>query len=225
MECKRLHSKGLEPVLISVDKKVSVDASNGGSVVELRDVRPYEEGTDHYVYGVVYVPEMIDTDGETMTAQDVKKMAHDFLASGRVKNIDLQHNGKRTGAEVVESFIARAGDPDYPEGAWVLGVRIKDGPLWEAVKRGEINGFSFAGKVNRVVVQGVTVAKARVVIGMTEENTDGPPPHTHSFYVEFDEDGQVVMGMTDEVQGHVHAILAPVVTEEAEDHAHRFFVA
>lgn len=179
---------------------------------------------DHYVYGVVYAPLQVDTDWETITSEDIKKMAHDFIASGKVSNIDLQHNNQLTGARVVESFIARRGDPDYPEGAWVLGVRVPEGPLWEAIKTGKINGFSvemLATKVPKVV----TVDIAKIAMGMTEENTDDiVAPHRHEFYVEFDSQGNVIFGVTDEVNGHAHSIIATVRTEVSQGHSHRFFV-
>ena len=56
--------------------------------------------------------------------------------------MDTEHNHQVSGATIVESFIARKGDPDFAEGAWVLGVRMTDGELWERVKSGELNGFS-----------------------------------------------------------------------------------
>lgn len=179
---------------------------------------------DHYVYGVVYAPLQVDTDWETITSEDIRNMAHDFIASGKVANIDLQHNHQLTGAKVVESFIARKGDPDYPEGAWVLGVRVPEGPLWEAIKAGKINGFSvemLALKVPKVV----PVDLAKIAVGTTEENTDGNiAPHQHEFYVEFDSNGQIILGITDEILGHQHDIIATVRTEVSQGHTHRFFV-
>ncbi len=179
----------------------------------------------HYVYGVVYAPLEVDTDWETITPEDVRKMAHEFLASGKVTRIDWQHNRQETGAEVVESFIARPGDPDYPEGAWVLGVRIPEGPVWEAVKAGKINGFSVDMSAVKVPKR-VAVDIARIALGSTEENVNGDevPPHRHEYYVEFDSEGNVVFGTTSEEMGHVHRIAATVRTEEARGHVHRYFV-
>lgn len=112
--------------------------------------KTYTAGEFHYVFGEVYAPDIVDTDGESMTAEDIRKMAHDFIATGKVKELDTNHNHKICGAEVVESFIARSGDPDFAEGAWVLGVRMPDGPLWEMVKSGEINSFSVDTLVTKV---------------------------------------------------------------------------
>ena len=180
---------------------------------------------NHYVYGVVYEPLQVDTDWESMTPYDVKKMAHDFLASGKVSNIDIMHNRKPSGAKVVESFIARKGDPDYPEGAWVLGVLVPEGDLWDDIRAGKLNGFSVDMKVTKVPKK-VTVDLARIAIGDTELNTaiDQTPPHSHKYYIEFDSEGRVILGMTDEVEGHSHSIIGTVATEMTMGHAHRFFV-
>src|SRR4051812_1507718 len=78
------------------------------------------------VYGEVYIPMVPDTHGDFMTAPNIEKAAHDFLRRGNVKSIDTEHNLDDNGSEVVESFIARSGDPDFIEGAWVVGVHIVD---------------------------------------------------------------------------------------------------
>ena len=179
----------------------------------------------HYVYGVVYAPLEVDTDWETITPDDLKRMAHEFLASGKVDCIDLQHNRMPTDARVVESFIARKGDPDYPEGSWVLGVRVPEGPLWEAIKAGKINGFSVDMSALKVPKK-VAVDIARIALGKTELNVDDEvlPAHTHEYYVEFASDGTVLFGVTDTVFDHSHTIVGTVRTEESLGHVHRYFV-
>lgn len=102
------------------------------------------------VYGEVYVPGELDSHGDFMRAETIEKMAQQFLRSGLVKNIDTEHDMQPNGSEVVESFIARKGDPNFTEGAWVLGVKVNDPQLWAAVQSGEINGFSMFGTGERV---------------------------------------------------------------------------
>ena len=193
--------------------------------MKVRIAKSESSGEQHYVYGVVYAPLQVDTDWETMCAEDICKMAHDFVAKGRVEQIDIMHDSQPCGAEVVESFIARKGDLDYPEGAWVLGVRLPDGPIWEAVKSGKLNGFSFGG-VAKMVPKTVLVDLVKIGSGDTESNTDIEimPAHTHEYYVEFGENGRVVFGTTSEVMGHVHKISGTVVTDPELEHSHRYFV-
>jgi len=175
------------------------------------------------VYGEVYVPMMVDTDDEAMTAEDIEIMAHDFLSSGRVKKIDVSHNEKESGCAVVESFIVRQQDPDgFSEGAWVLGVKIEPADLWKAVKSGELNGFSFKGPVMRVPAE-VEVNVARKITGSTEKTAEGDllPPHDHSVIIELTPDGKIIPTKTGETLGHGHRITKATATEREMDHSHR----
>ena len=173
------------------------------------------------VYGEVYIPNYIDTDGETITEDDVEKMAWDFLSSGKVNKIDVQHNGVESGARVVESFIAREGDPTFVPKAWVLGVQLPD-ELWNMVKEGKLNGFSLAASVNKYPAK-VLVEVAKQIVGETEPSDKGGvlPPHVHNYIVNLDNDGRIVSGKTDAVLGHSHEILASTRTEKSFDHTHR----
>lgn len=101
------------------------------------------------VYGIVYSPMIADSQGDWASAESIEKMAHDFNAKNRAHAIDIEHNLHPSGAAVVESFIARKGDPDYPEGAWAMGIRTPD-DIWELVKAKKINGLSMYGKGERV---------------------------------------------------------------------------
>lgn len=100
-------------------------------------------------FGVVYAPDEIDTHGDFMTAEDIEKMAYAFMTSGNVNKIDTQHDLIENGSRVVESFIARAGDIEFPEGAWVMGVHIPDGEIWKSIKNGDLTGFSMYGTAKK----------------------------------------------------------------------------
>jgi hypothetical protein len=174
------------------------------------------------VFGEVYAPWQIDTDGEAMLPEDIEKMAHDFLASGRVNKIDEQHNLTESNCLVVESFIARKGDPDgFIEGAWVLGTHIIPDDLWEKVKKGEINGYSFYGPVTQVSVSAVVLA-TRHITGKTEASADGfLPPHTHDLDIKFSKDDKVITGLTSSNLNHCHVVTRTTATEIELEHAHR----
>lgn len=178
------------------------------------------------VYGEVYAPLHIDTDQEAMTAQEIEKMAHRFLQKGRTSKIDVQHNYEETGCYVVESFIARKSDPDgFVEGSWVLGVKVPSDELWEAVKKGELNGFSFAGISKKDQVE-VEVQVTRKLVGHTEKSAEGEllPEHSHSIKLKFDQDGHVIPGSTDDVLGHVHEVFRTTATEKSMEHSHRMIL-
>lgn len=183
------------------------------------------DSTFHYATGVVYTPLAVDTDMESMTEHDVRKMAHDFIASGLVNKIDTQHDNVLNGCEVVESFIARKDDPDFPEGSWVLTIRMKeDSPIWEKICKGELNGYSVEMFVTKVPKR-VMVDLVKIATGATEANSaEDVPDHSHEFYCDFDSNGKITFGVTDEVLGHKHSILTTVTTEASLGHAHRYFV-
>jgi hypothetical protein len=177
------------------------------------------------VYGEVYAPLQIDTDGEAMTAKEIEAMAHRFLSLGRTSKIDVQHNCVESGALVVESFIARKNDPDgFVLGSWVLGAVIPE-EYWGAVKKGELNGFSFMGPVAKSKTRAeVTVTKR--MLGETEKVLAGGilPSHDHSIDVAFDDNGSVVRGVTGDTLGHFHPVTKTTATEVAMDHSHRLIL-
>jgi hypothetical protein len=173
----------------------------------------------HIVMGEVYAPNRPDAQGEYMSAVEIRKMAHEFIRSGKMGQIDLMHGNKIVnGASVVESFVAEDGDSRFLPGSWVIGVHVPDPTLWSAIKKGEINGFSMEALVTRHDME-VEVEIPPVVTGMTSKCEDG---HEHQFFVTYDDKGQFKGGRTDVVNGHSHSIVAGTHTQDAEGHRHRF---
>jgi hypothetical protein len=178
---------------------------------------------DQVVYGEVYVPDRVDTDHETMSADEVEKMAWEFLAKGKTNKIDIQHDLIESGCDVVESFIARKDWEPWVEGAWILGVKCPD-EIWKAVKSGDLNGFSFYGTSKKVPAK-VLVEVAKQIAGTTEENTEEIlPPHIHTFVINLNHGGDIVSGKTDVVMEHSHPIKHGTATEEELDHRHRLIL-
>ncbi|MDI3548139.1 MAG: hypothetical protein PWR10_1791 [Halanaerobiales bacterium] len=106
------------------------------------------------VYGEVYVPNEKDSHGQWMTAEEIEKMAHRFMENLRLTQIDKQHDWEPDEGIVVESFIARPGDPDFTPGAWVLGTKVLKEETWQAILKGEITGYSMAGVAELIPEQG-----------------------------------------------------------------------
>lgn len=175
------------------------------------------------VYGEVYAPMRVDTDDEAMTADEIERMAHDFLARGKTDKIDVTHNYKESGCVVVESFIARKQDSDgFVEGSWVVCAKIIPDELWSDVKKGEINGFSFAGSADKEPIV-VEVKVVRKLEGETEKSeTDGLlPPHSHEVKLAFDDSDKVIPTYTSSVYSHKHEVLRTTATEKEMSHSHR----
>lgn len=172
----------------------------------------------HLIYGEVYAPNRPDAQGEYMTATEIQKMAHAFLRTGKMGQIDLMHGNKLVeGASVVESFVSDEIDTRFIPGAWVIGVHVPDEALWASIKKGEINGFSMEALVTRHDME-VDLEIPPVVTGMTCKTDD----HDHKFFVTYDENGLFKGGITDTVRGHYHSIVAGTHTQDAVGHRHRF---
>lgn len=176
---------------------------------------------ERLVFAEVYAPLRPDSDGEFMDAEGIKKMAYEFMQRMELDSVDSYHSNELVpGCCVVESFIARKGDPDFIEGSWVVGMHVNNDSMWDKIKKGEINGFSMEAMVQKVVVP-VTMEIPPVVQGKTFKNeAEG---HDHTFYVAYNEDGKFLGGRTDAgPDGHYHIIKRGSVTDESSGHTHRF---
>jgi hypothetical protein len=180
------------------------------------------EGDLRLVYGEVYVPGFPDSQGEFMTTEEVRKMAHRFAMVEKLGLVDVMHDNKSYAAHVVESFVARKGDPDFVEGAWVAAVFIEDVGLWDRVKKGELNGFSLEGLALRDT-DPTEIGNLPTVVTCTTLKSDNSG-HAHKIRLMFDDDGNITGGETDWVDGHRHLIKRGTITESGGDpaHAHKF---
>jgi len=170
------------------------------------------------VWSELYSPGKLDSDHEFMRAEQIEAMAYDFMKTMKLDAVDHQHDQQhRDGCCVVESFIARKGDPDFIEGAWVIGMYVGDDEMWDKVVKGEINGFSMEAMVVKEPKQ-VTMEVAPVLTGLTQKSEG----HEHTFLVAYDNQGNFLGGKTDQVNGHSHAIRYGTATTETNGHSHRF---
>lgn len=170
------------------------------------------------VWAEVYAPMIPDADGDVMSAEDIQTMAYKFMRERKTDRVDIQHDNKTTSAYVIESFIARKGDPTFIEGSWVVGVHVPDKATWGLIKKGEINGFSMEAMVTRKSSV-IELEIPPVISGMVTKADDG---HDHEFFVSYDDEGQFLGGTTSTVNGHSHIIKRGTVTEVTDGHNHRF---
>lgn len=171
------------------------------------------------VFAEVYAPNRPDSDGEFMDVQGVRDAAYKFMKAMKLDSIDSAHNNELVeGCCIVESFIARKGDPMFIEDAWVVGMHVDNDEMWAKIKKGEINGFSMEAMVTKSP-KSVTMELPPVVSGRTMKAEDG---HEHTFHVAYDDGGKFLGGKTDLVNGHFHIIKAGSITQEAAGHFHKF---
>jgi 2'-5' RNA ligase len=110
-----------------------------------------KEAMKQIVYGVVLSPDEFDSQGDIMSAEEIMKTAHKYIADVRVGG--AQHKQK-INAYPVESYLAPQ-DLEFPDegygpqtvkkGAWVLGMKVEDPDEWEKVCDGEYQSFSIGG--------------------------------------------------------------------------------
>jgi hypothetical protein len=106
------------------------------------------------VTGLVLRPEVTDGQGDIMSAEVIAKAAYDWLARfGKKTQLGLQHSSFKKNEDrfvLAESYIApinfALGSDLVTEGTWLMTVKVLDDDIWEAVKAGEITGFSIGGR-------------------------------------------------------------------------------
>jgi len=174
------------------------------------------------VYAGVYAPNALDTYGEFMLAEDIETMAHRFMQLDLAGVIDTNHDNVPNGSYPIESYVNRnLDDVDFAVGEWVLGVKVDD-TIWPEVLAGNINGYSFEALV-RLADYDIEVTTTRDHVG--ETSTQKGVDHEHIFFVQTDDIGNVIGGITSEGEdGHVHKINHATMTAKTDGHSHRFSI-
>lgn len=177
---------------------------------------------EKYVMAELLIPDVVNNWGDIYTRESIRRFAEAYAEKGY--GMDINHDNEdvnKTKCYVVESFIARAGDPDFVEGSWVLGVKVIDDDLWNDILDGTINGFSYEAMVKATAVTFEGLENVQV-FGTTEPHPiDG---HTHDYLILLDLFNNPLEGATSETDGHSHRITAHTVTEVDSGHNHRFQV-
>ncbi|MGP2423653.1 XkdF-like putative serine protease domain-containing protein [Bacillus sp. FH] len=119
-----------------------------------------EDEEQKLVYGIVYSPGSAedksthDAHGDFMTAEDIEKSAHNFIA--KYRNIDAQHDFNAGAGEVVESYVApvdmEINGETITKGTWVLVTKATD-EIWKDIKDGKMTGYSLAGVAETEVIE------------------------------------------------------------------------
>ncbi len=174
---------------------------------------------DRIVMAEVLVPDTPNVFNDYWTKENIRLAAYEFMKRGY--GIDLEHdNIDITGSVyVVESFIARANDPDFIEGSWVIAMYIADDAIWQDILDGKINGYSYEAMVSFLSAT-LQVVDDGIRQGITEPDPiDG---HTHVFMVMVDINNRPVDGGTSITGDHSHTISTHTVTDESAGHVHRY---
>lgn len=104
-------------------------------------------GEEGIVYGIVYAPDEVDSQGEFANAAEIKKAAYDFMKRADLSYcVDVNHDLRPAPAYICESWIVKEKDAFFSEtGAWAVGIKLEDEDLRARVKSGELSGLSMYG--------------------------------------------------------------------------------
>jgi hypothetical protein len=121
-------------------------ASGGQATKEFHGDFVAKNEEEQIVTAPVLIPDKPDRAGDVISEENIEEVAYKFLAD--YQNVDLMHTFKNVGVPV-ESYVAptdiQFGEDTVPKGAWVLSVKVENQEVWEAVKSGELTGFSIYG--------------------------------------------------------------------------------
>lgn len=110
--------------------------------------------------GVALIPDFPiyrrDEQGEyyiVFSAESIRKIAIDFYKKLNVNMADVEHshnmeNGITYFQSLIvdkENGICPAAFKDLPDGTWIIGCKIDNTDVWDAVKNGTVKGFSIDG--------------------------------------------------------------------------------
>lgn len=103
------------------------------------------------ITGIVLQPEVVDAQGDIISADVIRNAAHKFLAAhNRATKLGLMHKDFKKRFELFESYVTPVdlviGDSHVKAGSWIIIVHVLDKKVWEQVKAGKLTGFSIGGK-------------------------------------------------------------------------------
>ena len=143
---------------LSKDIQVKVIAKADKILADIKDEKCFDKSVgiypidkadeEHIVCGIVYEPDVEDSQGDFANEDEIRKAAYDFME--KAQKIKVMHKGNQVKVKILESYLAPqdltiASQP-VKKGTWVLTARILDAKIWKAVKDGEtLTGWSMAG--------------------------------------------------------------------------------
>jgi len=110
---------------------------------------------ERYILGVVLEPDEVDSQGDMISAEEIRDAAHRYMQTHG--NVGLQHqtfvNDK---IKILESYIApvgfEIGGQKVKQGTWLMAFRVLDDSIWKAIKSGLLTGLSIGGTGLRMAV-------------------------------------------------------------------------
>jgi len=133
-----------------------VPAHDVGLLTKSAEVIKFEDETEErYILGVVLEPDELDSQNDTISAEEIRRAAHRYMEEHG--NVGLQHqvfvNDK---IKILESYIAptdlNIGGQTVKKGTWLMAFRVLCDSIWGAIKDGTLTGLSIGGTGLRIAV-------------------------------------------------------------------------
>jgi hypothetical protein len=108
---------------------------------------------DNVVYGIVLHANKPDLQGDIMSADDIRKAMHDFMAEFRTINKDHADDIDACPVECWQTDKAgKLGESEYGPGDWLMGTKINDPAMLAAVVEGKYKSYSIEGIGTRLPI-------------------------------------------------------------------------
>lgn len=106
------------------------------------------EDEKRLVMGIVIEPDVEDTYGDTINAEEIEKAMIKFMSSNPI--IRVEHDPDfEPKVSIVENWIEREGrtigNIFIKAGTWLMTTLVHDNEVWEMIKSEKLNGYSFRG--------------------------------------------------------------------------------
>ena len=82
----------------------------------------------------------------------IERIVEKYFADRNSTSVNLNHFEDVKGCVVFESYLINREKgilpkafEDYPDGTWIISMKINDADLWKEIKEGKYNGFSVEG--------------------------------------------------------------------------------
>ena len=112
-------------------------------------IKSADEGDGVYLEGAVLVPEVVDFQGDIVSADEIRKAAYKYMATSQRAGEMHEQLISTSDATLVESRITKAietiGESELPVGTWIVKFRITSDELQQKINDGEFAGFSIGG--------------------------------------------------------------------------------
>lgn len=79
--------------------------------------------------------------------EEIEKMAYKFMREKKLDNVNINHNKSEGDIFLIESYILDSKHniqefKDVELGSWIVSYKVENDEVWEAIKKGHLNGFS-----------------------------------------------------------------------------------